>query len=126
MLNVSRIRACHLSRRNLPDVLSGNLPARAFRPVSRCTEPVLIEISGERNSLVRCMLHFANYEKHTRYQEETGSWLCSIYYDLADETELLIDILSFGPVIQVLGPEPFLHQIRQRVKKQHELFYGTV
>lgn len=38
--------------------------------------------------------------------------ICSIYYDKADETELLIDILSFGPVVRVLGPEPFLGLIK--------------
>lgn len=70
------------------------------------------------------MLHFANYEKHTHYDEENKVWISSIYYDLADETELLVEILSFGPVIRVLGPESFLAQVRERVKRQHELFYS--
>ena len=48
--------------------------------------------------------------------------ICSIYYDKADETELLIDILSFGPVVRVLGPEPFLGLIKARVRRQHRLF----
>lgn len=122
LLNLSRVKACHLSRRQAPDCLD----AFPFRPVSRCEEPVVIEISGERNSLERCMLHFANYEKHTCFLEETKTWKCSIYYDLADETELLIDILSFGPVIRVLGPEHFLAQIRERVRRQHDLLYGPV
>ena len=42
---------------------------------------------------------------------------------MADETELLIEVLSFGPVVRVLGPESFLRQIRARVKRQHQLFY---
>ena len=71
------------------------------------------------------MLHFANYEKHTEYDEEQNAWICSIYYDTADETELLIEILSFGPVVQVLGPEPFLRLVRARVKRQHQLFYDV-
>ena len=83
--------------------------------MQKAPEPVLLKISGERNSLERCMLHFANYEKHTEYDEDRKCWLCSIYYDLADETELLIDILSFGPVVQVLGPESFVRQVRERV-----------
>ena len=84
---------------------------------------MVLKISGERNSLERCMLHFANYEKHTEYDEENGCWLCSIYYDSADETELLIDVLSFGPVVKVLGPESLLAQVKERVKRQHELLY---
>lgn len=99
-------------------------PALRFRLTHPAKEPVTIQISGERNSLERCMLHFANYEKHTRYDEEKKVWISSIYYDLADETELLMEILSFGPVIQVLGSESFLCQIRERVKKQHDLFYA--
>lgn len=54
-------------------------------------------------------------------------WLCSIYYDTADETELLIDIsLSFGPVIEVLGPGHFRSMVKNRVKRQHELLYRTL
>ena len=72
------------------------------------------------------MLRFANYEKQTVYEAESDTWLCSIYYDPADETELLIDLLSFGPVIRILGPESFLSEVRRRVKRQHELFYSRV
>lgn len=126
LLNLERIRDCHLSPETLPASLLQELPSLAFRPVCRAREPVLIRISGQRNSLERCMLHFASYEKHTEYNEEEHCWLCSIYYDQPDETELLIDILSFGPVIQVLGPESFLRQVRQRVRKQHELFYSNI
>ena len=51
---------------------------------------------------------------------ENGS---ALYYDPSDETELLIELLSFGPVIRILGPENFLKQVRERVKRQHELFF---
>lgn len=138
MLNLSRINRCRVyspdsSKQNQPDTPSASgalqpkptaAPALRFRLTHPAKEPVTIQISGERNSLERCMLHFANYEKHTRYDEEKKVWISSIYYDLADETELLMEILSFGPVIQVLGPESFLCQIRERVKKQHDLFYA--
>ena len=72
------------------------------------------------------MLHFAHYEKQTVYEPESNTWLCSIYYDPADETELLIELLSFGPVIQVLGPEEFLSKVRERVRRQHELLYSDL
>lgn len=124
VLNLGRVRACHLSKREVSGKKSagGSLPG-SLAAGKRAAEPVRIAISGERNSLERCMLHFASYEKHTEYEEESGRYLCSIYYDLADETELLVEILSFGPVIQVLGPESFLRQVRKRVKRQHELLY---
>lgn len=122
LLNLARIKDCHMSRRS-PDI---NPSDYRFRPSQKASLPVLLEINGERNSLERCMLHFANYEKHTEYHEDSKCWHCSIHYDLADETELLIDILSFGPVVRVLGPDSFLRQIRRRVKRQHELLYGTI
>lgn len=116
VLNLGRIAACHISRREAPE-------GGASVVEKRSREPVVIAISGERNSLERCMLHFASYEKHTEYDEARGEYRCSIYYDPADETELLIEILSFGPVIRVLGPEPFLSQVRDRIRRQHQLFY---
>lgn len=121
LLNLARIRGCHLSPKPVDLSLDGYL----FKPVQKAAEPVLLEISGERNSLERCMLHFANYEKHTEYDAARKCWLCSIYYDLADETELLIEILSFGPVVRVLGPDGFVRQIRKRVKRQHDLFHSV-
>lgn len=126
ILNLERIRDCRVS----PDRLAENdiqaLSFNRFLPVCKAKKPVLLKITGERNSLERCMLHFASYEKHTEYHEEGNYWLCSIYYDTADETELLIDILSFGPVIEVLGPGHFLRMVKNRVKRQHELLYGTL
>lgn len=122
ILNLARIRGCHLSKTPVPEPLK--LPR--FKPVSRAEEPVLLEIRPQRNGLERCMLHFANYEKHTEYDEVRGVWLCSIYYDSADETELLIDILSFGPVVRVLGPEPFLTQLKNRIRSQHHLLYDPI
>ena len=117
-----RIKDCHVTSRPCPP----DLKARSFQPVQKAANPVVLEISGERNSLERCMLHFASYEKHTEYDEDKKCWVCSIYYDLADETELLIDILSFGPVVRVLGPPSFIRQIQKRVRRQHELLYGEI
>ena len=68
------------------------------------------------------MLHFASYEKHTEYDEENGYWLCSIYYDSADETELLIDVL-FRARGKGTGAGILLAQVKERVKRQHELLY---
>lgn len=116
-LNMNKIAGCSLTSVKVPK----KALALRFSPIQKSREPVLLEISKERNSLERCMLHFANYEKHTKYDEERDVYYCSIYYDLADETELLIDVLSFGPVIKVLGPACFLSQVKQRVRRQYEM-----
>ena len=71
------------------------------------------------------MLHFSCYEKKIERLEESDKYLCSIYYDKRWETELLIQVLSFGPVVKVIGPESFLKQIVDRVKKQSVLLRET-
>ena len=89
---------------------------------SLCREPVVLEISNERNALERTMLHFACYKKRTEKLGDSGKYLCRIYYSRDVETELLIQILSFGPVVKVLGPESFLKQVKERVERQQRLF----
>ena len=120
-LNLARIRACHLSRRRAPARFDRDFPygRQTARP------PVRIRIQNERNALERCMLHFAHYDKQTAYEEETDTWLCSIWYDPADETELLIELLFFGPVIHVLGPKDFLAKIKERIIRQRKLLQET-
>ena len=83
-------------------------------------EPVRLLIKDNRNALERAMLHFANYEKHTRKIDEEH-YECLIYYNQNDETELLIEILSFGPMVKVLGPEDFLGQLKERLNRQEKL-----
>ena len=60
---------------------------------SLCREPVVLEISNERNALERTMLHFACYKKRTEKLGDSGKYLCRIYYSRDVETELLIQIL---------------------------------
>ena len=66
------------------------------------------------------MLQFANYEKSTRKLDE-DTYECLIYYNKDNEIELLIEILSFGPMIKVVGNETFLRQIKERLKRQATL-----
>jgi hypothetical protein len=117
ILNMRRIKSVVYSEESF----NGNISFDEYIEKHKCTEPVVIEISKERNAVERCMLNFASYEKRTEYDEEADKYISYIYYDKKDETELLIQILSFGPVIKVLGPEVFLKQVKERVKRQAEL-----
>ena len=83
-------------------------------------EPAALEISKERNALERCMMQFASYERQTEYDRERDVYTCRLWFDPADETELLIRVLSFGPVVKVLGPENFLRQVKERIGRQLE------
>lgn len=83
-------------------------------------EPVRLLITNKRNTLERAMLHFANYEKQTKKLDDEH-YECLIYYNSMMETELLIEILSFSPMIKVLGPDDFLTKIKERISKQKKL-----
>ena len=83
-------------------------------------EPVTLLISNERNTLERAMLQFANYKKNT-FRIDDNTYKCEIYYNKSNETELLIEILSFGPTIKVIGNEHFVKILKQRLTRQCQL-----
>ncbi len=90
----------------------------------KCSAPAVIRVTNERNGVERFMLEFAPYEKHTVRDLETGQYTVELWYDQQDETELLIMLLSFGPVIEILGPDKLRAQAKERLTRQYELLYG--
>lgn len=84
-------------------------------------EPVRLLIHDKRNALERAMLQFANYDKNTTKLSE-DTYECLIYYNEKQETELLIEVLSFGPMIKVMGNERFLLQLKKRLNRQKRRF----
>ena len=40
------------------------------------------------------------------------------------ETELLIEVMSFGPMLKVMGNDKFLKSLRTRLEKQYTLIYN--
>lgn len=66
------------------------------------------------------MLHFANYEKNTT-KIDNNTYECLIYYNKSMETELLIEVLSFGPMLIVKGNEWFLKKLKERLTRQMAL-----
>lgn len=83
-------------------------------------EPLRLLIKDKRNALERAMLHFANYEKNTTKIDD-NTYECLIYYNETMETELLIEVMSFGPMLTVLGSEKFLRALRARLQRQNNL-----
>lgn len=113
VLNMARIIHAKKSDRIIPTWFT----ASKIQEREKDKREILLRISKERNALERCMVQFAFYEKETQALDD-GRYLCRIRYDVGDETELLIRVLSFGPVIQVLGPDTFLALLKERVAKQ--------
>ena len=111
--NIDRIAYAHLT----DNKLSSSIDINSLIRNSYYQEPLKLRIINKRNALERAMLHFANYEKNTvRIDENT--YECLIYYNQSMETELLIEVMSFGPMLTVIGNERFLHILKARQHRQ--------
>ena len=90
---------------------------REYRPPRERKETLVMELYDQRNALERAMLHFSDLEKETEKLDERR-YRITLHYRQSDETEILIRILSFGPVLKVIEPEGMVTQIRERLAKQ--------
>ena len=107
-VNVAKIRNCvHCSDQ-------GPLIVKDLTPHD---DTITLKILDERNALERVMLHFAHFEKQAE-KIDKNHYILKIKYALADESELVIRILSFGPLVEVLGSEKFKNLIIEKLKKQ--------
>lgn len=114
-LNLDRMTNVQITEDPAPE----NIDINAIIKKSYYKEPVRLLIHNERNALERTMLHFANYEKNTTKLAD-DLYECLIYYNETMETELLIEVISFGPMVKVLGNERFLAQLKARPQKQFQ------
>ena len=114
VLNIARIRHCELTEKSgLCQLSEKGLP---FSTKTSLT----LEIYNERKAMERVLLAFAHFEK-SAVQISDYKYRLTLSYDSFDETELVIRVLSFGPMVKVLEPESFKNLIRERISKQIEL-----
>jgi predicted DNA-binding transcriptional regulator YafY len=66
------------------------------------------------------MLHFSHLEKETERIDDKH-YKIKLFYEREDETELLIRVLSFGPVLKVIFPDDFVKKLVERLEKQKRL-----
>lgn len=99
----------------------GDVSLEAYFQQRKCRRPVTVRVTTERNAVERFLMEFASYEKHTERDAESGTLTVQLFFDKQDETELLIRLLSFGPVLEILGPPDFRAQAAARVRRQYEL-----
>ncbi len=78
---------------------------------------VIFELYDRRNALERVMLHFAHFQKEAEKISD-DQYRVTVFYDKADETEILIRILSFGPMVKVTAPTHFVGLIKERLMNQ--------
>lgn len=98
-----------------------HLDCAAFIKQKQLDHPIEIEVSDMRNGFERIFTQLSNYKRTSTYNPETHTCIMSIYCMDDDVQELLIVLLSFGPVIKVLGPPEFKKKYVERVKRQMEM-----
>lgn len=80
-------------------------------------DTITVKILDERNALERFMIHFAHFEKQAE-KLDGKHYLVKIKYEQEDESEMVIRILSFGPMAEVTDPPSFRNLIVKKLKKQ--------
>lgn len=101
---------------------SFKLDFETYIAAKRKSEPIEIEVYNLRNGFERVFIGLSNYERISSFHEDTGKCSIKIFYTADDEQELLIQLLSFGPAIKVLGPVDFKSKFVERIQKQHNMF----
>lgn len=114
ILNIARINSCEVTENSKVDDIS-----EEDLPDNRRTS-VTLEIYDERKAMERVMLAFAHFEK-SAVQVSDEVYRLTLNYDSFDEIELVVRVLSFGPMVKVLEPESFRNLIQERISKQIEL-----
>ena len=108
-INLSRLTACAPAGRG---ERAAPRPGNAGR--------LTFELKDRRNALERVLLHFSHLRKETERLGE-DLYRVTLYYDRQDETELVIRVLAFGPVIRVTEPAHFVQLVKQRIDDQRQL-----
>ena len=111
-INMARVRSCELLDECDPKAIT--LPSGHM-------EELMLLLHDERNGLERVLLHFSHFEKETQKLDDR-LYQIKLRYDKDDETELLIRVLSFGPVLEVMEPNTFVELIRTRIGVQKQRF----
>ena len=113
MIRLASIREVSLAEKVTP----GEKQTAVRKDAAVRKETVVLELVDERNALERAMIHFSDLEKETVRLDDTH-YRITLRYRKEDETEILIRVLSFGPMVRVTAPEPFIALIRQKLIRQ--------
>lgn len=108
-----------LSRIISAEPFEGNRTRQNDAPTRRADRHVAIELLDSRNALERALLHFADFEKRV-VRLDDRRYSLTVNYAEDDESEVVIRVLSFGPVLRVTEPQEFVQLIKQRLQAQKD------
>lgn len=110
-INLNRITGCELLE---------PFDKKEVRPPGFRERSVRFLLTDQRKALDRVMLHFSDCRKET---QRIGDHVYQVilWYAMQDETEMLIRILSFGPMVKVTEPDRFIRLIKTRLDMQKKM-----
>ena len=114
-VNVARVTAV----KRFPGIVRRTAESKADR------RSAVFELYDRRKALERALLHFAHFEKQVE-KAEGEKYILRITYDAEDETELVIRVLSFGPMLKAKAPGAFVQKVKERIIRQKELLNKEV
>lgn len=106
-LNIAKITQCDL----------GEHFQLEHKQLHSSRHQVTLELYNKRNTLERVLMQFADLQKQVK-QIDDNTYHLQIFYQKEDETEIIIRILSFGPMLQVIAPQKFIGCIKDRLSMQ--------
>ena len=112
ILTLNLGRMITVERREKWETESGELPENGEKEMT-------LELTDERDAMRRAIISFSDLEKETVRLDEKH-YRIHLWYRQEDETDLLIRILSFGPVLRVTEPAELVDQVIARLRRQRD------
>ena len=109
-LNLGRMIT--VERRETQETELGEFPEDGEREMT-------LELTDERDAMRRAIISFSDLKKETVRLDEKH-YRIHLWYRQEDETDLLIRILSFGPVLRVTEPAELVDQVIARLRRQRD------
>ena len=79
-------------------------------------QTVTIYVTAPNYVLDRLFRLFSHYSRKITYHKKTNTYTVEITYYTFDEQSLLLDLISFGPYIEVKEPEELRNKMIQIIK----------
>lgn len=112
ILTLNLGRMITVERRETQETERGELPENGEKEMT-------LELTDERDAMRRAIISFSDLEKET-IRLDKKHYRIHLWYRQEDETDLLIRILSFGPVLRVTEPAELVDQVIARLRRQRD------
>ena len=78
-------------------------------------EPLIVEVSDEKNAIERFIYSFSMYDKRSELIDDKKLRIILYYYDF-DQFEIANNLLSFGTSVKVVSPPKMIEKLTERIK----------